>query len=47
MVTKPGETWSGIRLDDGTEGVVQNKNLKAASGGGSASGGEFAPSPGR
>jgi hypothetical protein len=47
MVTKPGESWSGIRLDDGTEGVVQNKNLKAASGGSSSSGGEFATSPGR
>jgi hypothetical protein len=47
MVTKPGETWSGIRLDDGTEGVVQNKNLKAGAGVSSGSGGEFATSPGR
>lgn len=47
LVTKPGETWSGIRLDDGTEGVVQNKHLKPASGGGGAAGGEFATSPGR
>jgi hypothetical protein len=47
MVTKPGETWSGIRLDDGTEGVVQNKNLKAGAGGGGGSGGEFATSQGR
>ncbi|MCB1205912.1 MAG: hypothetical protein KDN18_16740 [Verrucomicrobiae bacterium] len=31
LVTKPGEQWSGIRLDDGTEGVVQNKHLKAMS----------------
>lgn len=27
-VTKPGEQWAGIRLSDGTEGVVQNKFLK-------------------
>lgn len=33
LVTKPGEQWSGIRLDDGTEGVVQNKHLKSASSG--------------
>lgn len=49
LVTKPGEQWSGIRLDDGTEGVVQNKNLRPASGGGGggggSSGGEFATSP--
>ncbi len=31
MVTKPGEQWSGIQLPDGTEGVVQNKNLRPAS----------------
>lgn len=30
MVTKPGEQWSGIQLQDGTEGVVQNKNLRPA-----------------
>lgn len=44
MVTKPGEQWSGIQLSDGTQGVVQNKNLRPASGGGGAvsSGGEFA-----
>lgn len=29
-VTKPGEQWSGIQLSDGTEGVVQNKNLRPA-----------------
>lgn len=39
MVTKPGSQWAGIRLDDGTEGIVQNKHLKAA---GSGGGGEFA-----
>ncbi len=27
-LTKPGEQWSGIRLPDGTEGIVQNKFLK-------------------
>ena len=43
MVTKPGEQWSGIQLSDGSQGVVQNKNLRAASaGGGTVSGGEFA-----
>lgn len=43
MVTKPGEQWSGIQLSDGTQGVVQNKNLRPASGGGgTVSGGEFA-----
>ncbi len=44
MVTKPGEQWSGVRLSDGTEGIVQNKNLRPSSGGGGggASGGEFA-----
>lgn len=42
MVTKPGEQWSGIQLSDGTQGVVQNKNLRPSSGGGVASGGEFA-----
>lgn len=43
MVTKPGEQWSGIQLSDGTQGVVQNKNLRPASGGGGvSSGGEFA-----
>ena len=42
MVTKPGEQWSGIQLSDGTQGVVQNKNLRPSSGGGGASGGEFA-----
>ena len=31
LVTKPGEQWSGIRLDDGTEGIVQNKNLRPSS----------------
>lgn len=41
-VTKPGEQWSGIQLSDGTQGVVQNKNLRSASGGGgSLSSGEF------
>jgi hypothetical protein len=43
MVTKPGEQWSGIQLSDGTQVVVQNMNLRAASGGGgSSTGGEFA-----
>lgn len=42
MVTKPGEQWSGIQLSDGTQGVVQNKNLRPSSGGGAVSGGEFA-----
>ncbi len=32
LVTKPGDQWAGIRLPDGTEGVVQNKHLKAAGG---------------
>lgn len=27
-VTKPGEQWAGIRLSDGTEGIVQNKFLR-------------------
>ncbi len=31
MVTKPGEQWSGIQLSDGTQGIVQNKNLRPAS----------------
>ena len=47
LVTKPGDQWAGIRLTDGTEGVVQNKNLRPASGGGSSSSGEFATSPGQ
>lgn len=29
-ITKPGEQWSGIRLSDGTEGVVQNKFLRSS-----------------
>ena len=46
LVTKPGEQWAGIRLPDGTEGIVQNKNLRPSSGSeSSASGGEFATSP--
>lgn len=31
-MTKPGEQWASIRLSNGTEGVVQNKFLRAASG---------------
>ncbi len=31
MVTKPGEQWSGIQLSDGTQGIVQNKNLRPTS----------------
>lgn len=27
-ITKPGEQWAGIRLSDGTEGIVQNKFLR-------------------
>ncbi|HRQ90442.1 MAG TPA: hypothetical protein PLA50_16720 [Bacteroidia bacterium] len=30
FVTKPGDQWAGIRLSDGTEGIVQNKNLRPA-----------------
>ena len=30
-MTKPGEQWASIQLPDGSEGVVQNKFLRAAS----------------
>lgn len=39
-MTKPGEQWASIRLPNGTEGVVQNKFLRAATG--SEAGGQFA-----
>lgn len=39
-MTKPGAEWASIRLPDGTEGVVQVKNLAASSGSGGLS---FAP----
>lgn len=39
-MTKPGEQWASIRLPNGTEGVVQNKFLRAASG--AEAGGQFA-----
>lgn len=33
LMTKPGEQWASIRLSNGTEGIVQNKNLRPASAG--------------
>ncbi len=42
LMTKPGEQWASVRLPDGTEGVVQNKNLRPAAAG--ESGGSFAVS---
>ncbi len=39
-MTKPGEQWASIRLPDGSEGVVQNKFLRAASA--AEAGGQFA-----
>ncbi len=42
LMTKPGEQWASVRLSDGTEGVLQNKNLRPASAG--ESGGGFAVS---
>jgi len=42
LMTKPGEQWASVRLPDGTEGVLQNKNLRPASAG--ESGGGFAVS---
>lgn len=42
LMTKPGEQWASVRLPDGTEGVVQNKNLRPAASG--ESGGNFAVS---
>lgn len=41
-MTKAGEQWASIRLPDGTEGVIQNKDLRPASAG--AGGGQFATS---
>jgi hypothetical protein len=41
-MTKPGDTWAGVRLPDGTEGIVQNKSLRPASM--AQSGSQFAPS---
>lgn len=41
LMTKPGEQWASIRLSDGTEGIVQNKNLRPASA--AEVGGGFAP----
>lgn len=38
-MTKPGEQWASIRLPDGTEGIIQNKDLKPAAAG---AGGQFA-----
>jgi len=40
-MTKPGAEWASIRLPDGTEGVVQVKNLAASASSGGLS---FAPS---
>jgi len=41
-VTRPGERWAGVRLSNGSEGVIENDNLRAASaseiGGGFATG---------
>lgn len=31
LMTKPGEQWASVRLSNGTEGVLQNKNLRPAS----------------
>ncbi|MDF1858737.1 MAG: hypothetical protein P1U87_00910 [Verrucomicrobiales bacterium] len=42
QMTKPGETWASVRLSNGTEGIVQNKFLRAASS--SEVGAQFAPS---
>lgn len=42
LMTKPGEQWASVRLPDGTEGVLQNKNLRPAAAG--ESGGSFAVS---
>lgn len=42
QMTKPGENWVGVRLSNGTEGIVQKKFLRAASA--SEAGGQFAPS---
>ncbi len=39
-MTKPGEQWASVRLPDGSEGVVQNKFLRAASA--AEAGGQFA-----
>ena len=43
-MTKPGEQWASIQLPDGSEGVVQNKFLRAASA--AESGGQLVTPPG-
>lgn len=43
-MTKPGEQWAAVRLPDGSEGVVQNKFLRAATD--AEAGGQFAASGG-
>lgn len=43
LMTKPGEQWASVRLSNGTEGVLQNKNLRPASAA-EAGGGFAAPS---
>jgi hypothetical protein len=40
-MTKPGENWVGIRLSNGTDGIVQKKFLRPASA--SEAGSQFAP----
>ena len=40
-MTKPGENWVGVRLSNGTEGIVQKKFLRPASA--SEAGSQFAP----
>jgi hypothetical protein len=42
LMTKPGEQWASVRLPNGTEGIIQNKHLRPASG--AESGGGFATS---
>ncbi len=39
-MTKPGEQWAAVRLPDGSEGVIQNKFLRAATA--AEAGGQFA-----
>ena len=31
QMTRPGENWASVRLSNGTEGILQNKNLRPAS----------------
>ena len=33
LMTKPGEQWASVRLANGTEGILQNKNLRPAAAG--------------